>query len=453
MWLDGSSDAQKSAICHAVAQFCTEQHRLSASFSFRHTITNPAGRHDATGLIATLIYQLLLQIPETRTYIAEKIAADMSILDRSWETQLDVLLVQPLVTMAESGFPHDARPRLFIIDGLDECDDKTQCMVVESFTTALEKVPKGIPHKLLFSSRSESHLVSTCRIPPVSTHLRRLRLDDSISSPTSLELSLVESFTEIKEKLDLFHRLLGDSQADVEEGQRAILSLTRDIQRLERRAGDAEKERDGLSERNKALEIEMGMVTARNRQLERDFDDTKTELRQKEMLNKQLEHELERVKADSQEQEDELLEALERQVDEQRVALQWRSEEIQRLEEHSEEVIQQRDIAVKQQWTKSDELDALTAQNRQLKQDLDRTRAEKDQTAEILRVRTTLVDALSAEARTRLEAHAAEMKVLQRHGRLTCKCGGSGREVRGEERERESPWGPRTSSSKEHHLK
>lgn len=189
MWLDGSSDAQKSAICHTVAQICTEQHRLSGSFSFRRTITNPAGRHDATGLIATLIYQLLLQIPETRNYIAEKIAADMSILDRSWETQLDALLVQPLVTMAESGFPHDARPRLFIIDGLDECDDKTQCIVVESFTTALEKVPRGIPHKLLFSSRSESHLVSTCRIPPVSTHLRRLRLDDSISSSESRAVS------------------------------------------------------------------------------------------------------------------------------------------------------------------------------------------------------------------------------------------------------------------------
>lgn len=197
----------------------------------------------------------------------------------------------------------------------------------------------------------------------------------------------------------------------------------------------------------------MGVITARNRQLERDFDDTKTELQQKEMLNKQLEHELEGAKADSQEQEDELLEALERQVDEQRVALQWRSEEIQRLEEHSEEAIQQRDIAVKQHWTMSDELDALTAQNRQLKQDLDRTRGEKDQTAEMLRVRTTLVDALSAEARTRLEAHAAEMKILQRHGRLTCKCGGSGREVRGEDRERESPWGPRTSSLKEHHLR
>jgi len=285
MWLDGSADAQKSTICHAVAQICVEQHLLSGSFSFRRTTTNPAGKHDASGLIATLIYQLLLHIPETRNHIAEKIAVDISILDSSWETQLDALLVQPLIAVAKNGFPQDSPPRLFIIDGLGECDDKTQCIVVESFTAALEKIPPNIPHKLLFSSRSESHLVAICRMPPVSAHLRRLRLDDAASSPESLELSLqvVESFTEVKER---FHRWLRDSQAEVEEGQRAILSLNRDIQRLEKRTADAEKERDELLCRNKALEMEMGMITAANQQLRRDLDCARTEL-QKNKMSKQ----------------------------------------------------------------------------------------------------------------------------------------------------------------------
>jgi len=278
MWLDGRTDAQKSAICHTVAQICVEQHLLSGSFSFRRTTTNLTGKHDASGLIATLIYQLLLHIPETRNYIAEKIAVDISILDSSWETQLDALLVQPLVAVAKNGFPQDARPRLFIIDGLDECDDKTQCIVVESFTAALQKIPQNIPHKLLFSSRSESHLVSICRIPPISAHVRRLRLKDCASSPESLELSLVESFTDLKDK---FRQLL-------EVAQQAILSLTRDIQRLEKRSADAEKERDELLDRNKALETEMGVITAANRQLERDLDDARTELQKEEMSNQEV---------------------------------------------------------------------------------------------------------------------------------------------------------------------
>jgi len=121
MWLDGSAKSGKSAICYAVAQICMEQHILSGSFSFP-----PDGNHVATRLIATLIYQLLLNIPETRNIIAEKIALDISILDRSWETQLDRLLIQPLVVVAQSGVLQDDQrgPRLFIIDGLDKCDER-----------------------------------------------------------------------------------------------------------------------------------------------------------------------------------------------------------------------------------------------------------------------------------------------------------------------------------------
>jgi len=119
MWLDGGTESERSAICYAVAQICSEQHLLSGSFSFSHMITNAIRKHDASGLIATLIYQLLLQIPQTRNLIAEKIAEDISILDRSWEMQLDTLLIQPLVAVAQTGILQDAQhgPRLFIIDG------------------------------------------------------------------------------------------------------------------------------------------------------------------------------------------------------------------------------------------------------------------------------------------------------------------------------------------------
>ena len=237
MWLDGSANSERSAICCAVAQVCSEQRRLSGGFSFPPTTMNPAGKQDASGLIATLIYQLLVHIPETRNFIAEKVAADISILDRSWETQLDALLIQPLAAVAQSGLLQDAQlgPRLFIIDGLDNCHDKTQCFVVEAFTTALGKIPKGMPHKLLFSSQSESQLVTTCRKASVSARLRRLHLDDSPGLSDGIKLSPVESFVELKGNISLLRYKLSICQGGVDELEKERFALERRKKEIRRK--------------------------------------------------------------------------------------------------------------------------------------------------------------------------------------------------------------------------
>ena len=411
MWLDGSADAKKSVICQAVARICTEQRRLSGCFSFRPTATNPARKHDAAGLIATLIYQLLLQIPETQNYIAEKIAADMSILDRSWKAQLYALLVQPLVAVAESGRLQDARARLFIIESLDGCDDTTQCLIVESFAAALAKVPHELPHKLLFSSRSESHLVSTCKLPSISTHLRRLYLDDTASSQDCFELSLVESFTEIKESLKLCQQLLGNSQTDMAEGRCTILSSTRDIQRLKKRVSEAEKERDVLLDRNQALEKEVDVIAAANSELQRNLDNARSALQYQ-----QIKGDLKRANIEYQESE----------AKEQNGPVPGESEDIQRQKKQFAEAIRERDIVIQQRRTMSAEFDALNAQNLQLKQDLGRMQAEEDLIAEVLDVWTSLAGIMSAEARRRLGVHGSETKVVQLDDHLTGKDRGSG---------------------------
>ena len=226
MWLDGSAKSGKSAICYAVAQICMGRHILSGSFSFP-----PDGNHVATRLVATLIYQLLLNIPETRNIIAEKIALDISILDRSWETQLDRLLIQPLVAVAQSGVLQDDQrgPRLFIIDGLDKCDEKTRCFVIETLTAALEKIPKSIPHKLLFASRSESRLVSTCRKPPIATRMLRLHLDDSLGPSNDFtrlpELSPVKSFMDLWGNLSVLQLELNERRAEADKLEMRRLEL------------------------------------------------------------------------------------------------------------------------------------------------------------------------------------------------------------------------------------
>ena len=184
---------------------------------------------------------------------------DISILDCSWETQLDRLLVQPLVAVAQSGLLQGAQhePRLFIIDGLDKCDEKTRCLVVEAFTAALEKIPKSIPHKLLFASRSESRLVSTCRKPPIATRMRRLHLDDSLGlsgGSTVIQLSPVKSFMDLWGDLSLLQRESnGHRRAEVDKLYMRRLELDEREEEIRKREEQWEKKEAGWWSREEEL--------------------------------------------------------------------------------------------------------------------------------------------------------------------------------------------------------
>ena len=70
MWLYGPAGVGKSAIAQTIAEQCHELKLLAASFFFSRTT---AGRNDHSRLIATLIYQLCLSIPEIRTYVEDAI--------------------------------------------------------------------------------------------------------------------------------------------------------------------------------------------------------------------------------------------------------------------------------------------------------------------------------------------------------------------------------------------
>ena len=90
--------------------------------------------------------------------------------------------------------------------------------MIETLTAALEKIPKSIPHKLLFASRSESRLVSTCRKPPIATRMLRLHLDDSLglsNDSTRLpELSPVKSFMDLWGSLSVLQLELNERRAE-----------------------------------------------------------------------------------------------------------------------------------------------------------------------------------------------------------------------------------------------
>ena len=121
LWLYGPAGAGKSAIAQTIAELLEKAGLLAAAFFFSR---NAAGRNDKTPLVATLVYQLVKSIPEIRDYVQKAVEEDPALFSCSIEAQIEALIVKPLNAVAtdETLAPTLlSRPRLIILDGLDEC--------------------------------------------------------------------------------------------------------------------------------------------------------------------------------------------------------------------------------------------------------------------------------------------------------------------------------------------
>jgi len=99
--------------------------------------------------MATLAHQISLSIPETRRYIAQAVESDPSVFSGSLDTQLQTLIVNPLLQAYST--LGDKRPgktwaRLVVIDG--------QNANVRILSTAL--IHRKLPLFILVASRPEA---------------------------------------------------------------------------------------------------------------------------------------------------------------------------------------------------------------------------------------------------------------------------------------------------------
>ena len=128
MWLYRPAGAGKPAIMHAIARRCDLQKLLLASFFSR---SDPA-RSTTKSLIATIAYQIVINIPRMGEMIFNTIGRDPLILTRSLEAQVTALVVEPLCELLYAGyFNTPISRRLIMIDGLDGCDTvAAQCSIL-----------------------------------------------------------------------------------------------------------------------------------------------------------------------------------------------------------------------------------------------------------------------------------------------------------------------------------
>jgi len=195
MWVYGPAGAGKSAIAQTIAEMCEREMILLASFFFSR---NDPSRSNVNSLIATLAYQITLDLPDVRDAILTAIERDPLIFSKSFAVQLETLIVAPLQPLTEAGFFNDSSSRrLVIIDGLDECSDpKVQQNILQVLSITQQQ--HRLPLVFLIASRPEQHISLMFNTGLLSGITSRLALDESYLPDEDIELFLTDKFQEIK---------------------------------------------------------------------------------------------------------------------------------------------------------------------------------------------------------------------------------------------------------------
>ena len=202
LWLYGPAGAGKSAIAQTIAELLEKEGLLAAAFFFSR---NAAGRNDKTSLVATLVYQLIISIPEIRTHVLQALDQDPAIFSRSIQAHIQALIIKPLnaATIDKTLSPTllQARPRLIILDGLDECSNtSSQTHILNALSTAIKDL--YMPLWFFIASRPEQHIreVFNDHSHGIGMLSFKIALDDTYQPDRDIEVFLQSTFDEIKRK-------------------------------------------------------------------------------------------------------------------------------------------------------------------------------------------------------------------------------------------------------------
>jgi len=197
LWLYGPAGAGKSAIAQTIAELLEEAGLLAAAFFFSR---NAAERNDKTRLVATLVYQLVISIPEIGVHVLEAVEQDPALFSRSSQAQIQALIIKPLNAVAtdETLAPILlSRPRLIILDGLDECrTTSSQTHILNALSTAAKHL--HIPLSFLIASRPEQHIRQAFNDHnDLGSRSFSIALDDTYQPDDDIRVFLESTFEEI----------------------------------------------------------------------------------------------------------------------------------------------------------------------------------------------------------------------------------------------------------------
>jgi len=167
LWLRGPAGHGKTALEFTIAEICKREGLLIGSFFFSNRIANCS---DGTLLFTTLAAQLMQAFPSTARYIDKAIRHDPHIFDKALETQMKALIVEPIKRISTMvrvidtvTFGLKSYPTLIVIDGLDECDGKSEYIGIEIQDEIIRIIGDVVqnlrlPLRFLIASRPEPNI-------------------------------------------------------------------------------------------------------------------------------------------------------------------------------------------------------------------------------------------------------------------------------------------------------
>ena len=201
LWLCGPAGAGKTAIEQTIAEWCYQMKILAASFFFSRSIGD--GRNKKSFLITTIVSQLVVAIPEIREHVGNALRNDPSLPAHSLEAQMDALIVKPLEAAASSSTDGvdfmNARPKVIVLDGLDECGDpESQRYILKVLLKSVSN--HSIPFSFIVASRPEQHIREAFDANILSSLTTRLVLDDKYQPDDDIRTFLKSKFQDIKDR-------------------------------------------------------------------------------------------------------------------------------------------------------------------------------------------------------------------------------------------------------------
>ncbi|KAF8643078.1 hypothetical protein AX16_009219 [Volvariella volvacea WC 439] len=195
-WLRGSVGTGKSAIARRVCEELDEEDPalLAGSFFFWR---NDGDRNSLKTFIATIVYRILVVMPEVGRVIEDVISKDPSILDATLEYQWNALVIKPLCQVPSDDI---TRRSLIVIDGLDECEPSSSQRQILNLLVIFHK--QGLSHQFSFliCSRPEAHIQSEMDLLESeypAYFLPSLMLCDTKESREDMRLILTSGFRSI----------------------------------------------------------------------------------------------------------------------------------------------------------------------------------------------------------------------------------------------------------------
>ncbi|KAF5376275.1 hypothetical protein D9615_008484 [Tricholomella constricta] len=194
MWLHGPAGAGKSAVAQTISESCAKRGELAASFFFSR---GKAGRDSINFLFTTIAFHMAIASRDLRREIRQAVENDPSIIHKATSTQIQALIVEPLLSRSCRLDAAARPPYLIIIDGLDECRGNADQRQI--LTHVVDLVYKHhLPLYFLIVSRPEPHIRHAFDEPTMQTiNLQVLSLLGVHRAIDDVLLFLHDGFTEI----------------------------------------------------------------------------------------------------------------------------------------------------------------------------------------------------------------------------------------------------------------